>query len=51
MIFGLSSIQLSTLEFPIASYIWYFHKYIVVVVSFFVLVKTGTQRLCILNVL
>ena len=35
MIFGLSSIQLSTFEFPIASYIWYFHKYILVVVVFF----------------
>ena len=30
MIFGLSSIQLSTFEFPIASYIWYFNKYSVV---------------------
>ena len=30
MIFGLSSIQLSTFEFPIASYIWYFNEYSVV---------------------
>ena len=33
MIFGLSSIQLSTFEFPIASYIWYFNKYSVVGVA------------------
>ena len=37
MIFGLSSIQLSTFEFPISSYIWYLNKYSVVVVVVVVL--------------
>ena len=39
MIFGLSSIQLSTFEFPIASCIWYFNKYSVVGVVVFVVCK------------
>ena len=37
MIFVLSSIQLSTLEFLISSYIWYLNKYSVVVVVVVVL--------------